>query len=142
MPVCHVLYLPKDFFVTSACHPALCAAEPLMLQGKRVAITGAAGGVGRAVATKMIEAGARLVVTDRPEADLDAVVRSMGELGGEIEGVSADLARQDGVDEVVARVDSALGGLDVLVACAVIGSGPLSAMDDAGWRQVIETNLC
>jgi len=120
----------------------LSAAEAFMLQGKRVAITGAAGGVGRAVATKMIQAGARLVVTDRPEADLDAVVRSLREHGGEIEGVSADLARQDGVDEVFARVDSALGGLDVLVACAGIGSGPLSEMDDAGWRQVIETNLC
>ena len=48
--------------------------EPAIdLSGKRVLITGGAGGVGRAVAARMAEQGARLLLTDRDSSDLDRV---------------------------------------------------------------------
>lgn len=112
------------------------------LQGKRVLITGAAGGVGRAVAERMMAGGARVLLTDREEVALRTLADALGASGnGEMETVTADLSSPPGLVRLFERVDDWLGGLDILVACAGVGSGPLSEMDDAGWRYVIESNL-
>ena len=110
-----------------------------MLNDKRVLITGGAGGVGRAVAERMVAGGARVLITDRDELQLRVVVEAIG--GERIEAVTADLSNQTGVARLFERADAWLGGLDILVACAGVGSGPLMEMDDAGWRYVIESNL-
>lgn len=111
-----------------------------LLAGKRVLITGGAGGVGRAVAERMLEAGARVLVTDRDEGALRQL-SGMFASKGTLESVTADLSGSTGLERVFDRVDAWLGGLDILVACAGVGSGPLMEMDDAGWRYVIESNL-
>ncbi|MBC9033854.1 SDR family oxidoreductase [Sphingomonas sp. JC676] len=110
------------------------------LAGKRVLITGGAGGVGRAVAQRMAAAGARVLIADRGELELREVVEGLAQLG-EIEAVTADLSSATGLSRMFDRVDGWLGGLDILVACAGVGSGPLMEMDDADWRYVIESNL-
>jgi 3-hydroxy acid dehydrogenase/malonic semialdehyde reductase len=112
------------------------------LSNKRVLITGGAGGVGRAVAARMTERGARVLITDRGEDDLAQVVADIRGKGlGEIEAVAAELSVREGIAAMFDRVDSWLGGLDMLVACAGVGSGPLMEMDDDDWRYVIESNL-
>lgn len=108
------------------------------LQEKRILITGGAGGVGRAVAERMLANGARVLIADREESDPVALARDLGE---DIEAVAADLASKAGIERMFARVDKWFGGLDILVACAGVPSGPLMEMDDAGWRYVIESNL-
>jgi NAD(P)-dependent dehydrogenase (short-subunit alcohol dehydrogenase family) len=110
-----------------------------MLEGKRVLITGGAGGVGRAVAERMVNGGARVLITDRDEMQLRAVVEAVG--SERIESITADLSNGTGVARLFERADEWLGGLDILIACAGVGSGPLMEMDDAGWRYVIESNL-
>ncbi len=112
-----------------------------IIAGKRVLITGGAGGVGRAVAERMIASGARVLLTDREEMALRSVVEELGAGGEQIDTVTADLSSSPGLGRLFERVDAWLGGLDILVACAGVGSGPLSEMDDAGWRYVIESNL-
>lgn len=115
--------------------------EPGLLRDKRVLITGGAGGVGREVATRMLAQGARVLLTDRDEVTLRAAA---GQLAGDaerLEFVTADLSTATGLARLFGRADEWLGGLDMLVACAGVGSGPLSEMDDAGWRYVIESNL-
>lgn len=102
------------------------------LQGRRVVVTGGAGGVGREVARRMLEAGARVVSADIPGATDHA------------EGAATfagDLGRQEQVDRLFAFADAELGGLDILVACAGLPADPLMKIDDAGWRQVIDANL-
>jgi 3-hydroxy acid dehydrogenase / malonic semialdehyde reductase len=111
-----------------------------ILAGKRVLITGGAGGVGRAVAERMVTAGARVLVADRGELELRGVTESLA-ARGEIESVTADLSSATGLERTFDRVDSWLGGLDILVACAGVGSGPLMEMEDSDWRYVIESNL-
>jgi len=112
------------------------------LQGKRVLITGGAGGVGRAVAARMIAGGARVLIADRGELDLRRVAEEVG--GGDsdaIDTVTADLSSGPGLGRVFERVDAWLGGIDILVACAGVGSGPLMEMSEPDWRYVIESNL-
>jgi 3-hydroxy acid dehydrogenase/malonic semialdehyde reductase len=111
------------------------------LQGKRVLVTGAAGGVGRAVATQMAAAGARVLLTDRNQGDLQSVRAELSRTGGAVEAVAGDLTAAADLQAVFGRVDEWLGGLDILVACAAVGSGPLLEMDDFAWRQVIDINL-
>lgn len=112
------------------------------LVGKRVLITGGAGGVGRATAERLVQEGAKVLLTDREEI----VLRAFGEkLSADypdaIDTVTADLSVQTGLARVFERVDNWLGGLDILVAGAGVGSGPLAEMDDPDWRYVIDTNL-
>jgi NAD(P)-dependent dehydrogenase (short-subunit alcohol dehydrogenase family) len=102
------------------------------LEDRRVLITGGAGGVGRETAVRMLAGGARVVSADIPSATKHA------------EGTlvySGDLARADELDRLFRFVDSQLGGLDVLVACAGLPADSLMDISDAGWRQVIDANL-
>ncbi|HYD24064.1 MAG TPA: SDR family oxidoreductase [Croceibacterium sp.] len=102
------------------------------LAGRRVLITGGAGGVGRETAARMLAAGAQVVSADIPGATRHA--------DGAI-AFAGDLARQDEIERLFHFVDDQLGGLDILVACAGLPSDPLMTISDAGWRQVIDANL-
>lgn len=106
-------------------------------------VTGGAGGVGRAVATRMVDQGARVLITDRDEADLRRIVEEIANRGGpgSIESVTADLSSSAGLAAMFERADAWLSGLDILVACAGVGSGPLMEMAEPDWRYVIESNL-
>lgn len=119
------------------------AYQPTNLRGRRVLITGGAGGVGRAVAMRMVADGARVLVADREQLELQRVVDAVrgSQADAEIEAVAGDLSNANGIAQVFERVDVWLGGLDVLVACAGVGSGPLMEMADRDWRYVIESNL-
>lgn len=113
------------------------------IAGKRVLITGGAGGVGRALASRMTAAGARVLITDREEASLEEVARTISEecSGARISTFAADLSSSEGVGRLFGHVDDFLRGIDILVAGAGVGSGPLLEMPEAEWRYVIESNL-
>ncbi|WP_420140075.1 SDR family NAD(P)-dependent oxidoreductase [Sphingomonas sp.] len=116
---------------------------PSRLRGKRILVTGGAGGVGRAVLAQLIQHGARILITDRVEADLHATTEAAraSNQAADIHHVTADLSTSQGVAQMFAQVDDWLGGLDMLIACAGVGSGPLLEMDEPAWRYVIESNL-
>ena len=112
----------------------------MSLEGRKALITGAAGGVGRALSSRLLGEGAQLVLTDREERQLGALVEALGR-PDRVFCQAADLARREDVERVFAAVDEKLGGLDLLVACAGVGSEPLMAFTDDSWRDVIESNL-
>jgi NAD(P)-dependent dehydrogenase (short-subunit alcohol dehydrogenase family) len=111
------------------------------LANRRVLITGSAGGVGRCVARNMAEAGARVLLTDQQNSGLEPFACELKSKGFDVSVVVADLSDEEGIAQTYQQVDDRLGGLDVLVACAGVGSGPLMEMADADWRYVIQTNL-
>lgn len=102
------------------------------LNGRRVLVTGGAGGVGRETAKRMLANGARVISADIPAASrhADGALTFVG-----------DLARQDDIGRLFAFVDQELGGLDILVACAGLPADALMDISDDGWRQVIDANL-
>ena len=115
-----------------------------ILSGKGVLITGGAGSVGCAVALRMAAEGARILIADRDELDLRRVIDAVrtSHEGCEIEYVTGDLSNTAAdIARMFERVDGWLGGLDVLVACAGVGSGPPMEMAELDWRYVIESNL-
>ncbi|RQR66331.1 SDR family NAD(P)-dependent oxidoreductase [Burkholderia sp. Bp9125] len=115
------------------------------LTGKCAYITGAAGGLGRAIARRMVEQGARVFVTDVADAAvLDAFAQELN--AGHASPV-AFAATQDVRDDarwqaLLAQANDAMGGLSVLVNNAGVGStGALDQLELPEWRRVMEINV-
>jgi NAD(P)-dependent dehydrogenase (short-subunit alcohol dehydrogenase family) len=89
--------------------------EVIDLTGKRILLTGASSGIGEAAAAKFARRGAQVVVVARRQELLDAVVERITEAGGDAQAHAADLSDLDAVDELVAKVEQDLGGIDILI---------------------------
>lgn len=104
--------------------------------GARAVVTGAAGGIGRAIATRLAAEGLRVVVSD---IDADAVRAVADEVGAT--AVIADQATADGVEALVAQADDALGGIDVFFANAGVDWGRDLDTPDEVWSGALDINL-
>ena len=85
------------------------------LKGKRILLTGASSGIGEAAAEKFARRGATVVVVARRQELLDELVERITREGGEARAHAADLSDLDAVDELVAKVEQDLGGVDILI---------------------------
>jgi meso-butanediol dehydrogenase/(S,S)-butanediol dehydrogenase/diacetyl reductase len=109
------------------------------LGGKRVLVTGGAGGIGAATAARFLEEGARVVVLDRDDAALRRVGRRLPALSG---AIRADVSDPDGVARAFEELDNLAGGLDVLINNAGISlRHRFTDISPREWRQVIDVNL-
>lgn len=109
------------------------------LTGKRVLITGGAGGIGAATAQRFIEEGARVAVIDRDEAAGQRLRQSLPAL--EV-FFSADVSDPDSVAQAFELIDRRFGGLDVLINNAGISlRHAFMDITPAEWRSVLDTNL-
>jgi NAD(P)-dependent dehydrogenase (short-subunit alcohol dehydrogenase family) len=100
-----------------------------VLEGKAALVTGAAGGIGGAVARAFAAAGAAVVGVDRHEADL-----------------VCDLSRAEEAERAVAAAEERLGGLDVVfngagISGRSLGDGPVDACTEEAWDAVLAANL-
>jgi len=110
-----------------------------MLRDRRILITGAARGLGRAFAEHAIAAGARVAVADILEDVGSATAREIGATF-----VPMDLAAPESIEAGVAAAASALGGLDGLVNNGAItssGGRTLEELDVGTWDQVMAVNV-
>lgn len=78
-------------------------------------ITGGSQGLGRALALRLADEGARVVVSARGEEDLNAVVRDAGSRPGKIDALPLDVTEPEAVAEAVARIESTHGPLSLAV---------------------------
>jgi NAD(P)-dependent dehydrogenase (short-subunit alcohol dehydrogenase family) len=85
-----------------------------ILAGKVAVISGASRGIGRAIAGRFVEEGARVVIAARNEEALDRAVTELNVSGQACRGVRADLSKAAGIAEVVAAATE-WGGIDILV---------------------------
>ncbi|NLF11509.1 MAG: SDR family oxidoreductase [Anaerolineaceae bacterium] len=108
------------------------------LSGKRVLITGAAGGIGTATAARFVEEGARVVALDRDAAGLEQLAGRVA-LDGALQ---ADVTDPGQVARALAEMDALVGGVDVLINNAGISvrHGFLDITPEE-WRRVLAVNL-
>ncbi|OGT00813.1 MAG: short chain dehydrogenase [Gallionellales bacterium RIFCSPLOWO2_12_FULL_59_22] len=85
------------------------------LSGKRIILTGAAGGIGYRVALLLAEKGARLALVERNAARVQEICDEIKQRGGFAAPIALDLSAADAAEQVTAAALQALGGLDVLI---------------------------
>jgi NAD(P)-dependent dehydrogenase (short-subunit alcohol dehydrogenase family) len=108
------------------------------LQGKSAIVTGAAKGIGFAIARRLSDAGASVVVSDIDEAGAKAAA---AQLSGAV-AIACDVRDEDQVRSLVDQAVATLGGLHIMVPNAGIGVvGPILETDLAAWRAVTSINL-
>ena len=107
------------------------------LQGKRAVVTGAAQGIGRAIAAAFVAEGAQVVLAD---VDDEGVARTAGDLGQQ--AFTADLSRKSEIERLFAHVTEHWGGLDILVNNAgVTHAAELDDLTEDDFDRVFAINL-
>ncbi|MBQ8502676.1 MAG: SDR family oxidoreductase [Clostridia bacterium] len=99
------------------------------LEGKVAIITGGNSGVGAATAKKFAAEGAKVVITARREAQLEAVANEIKEAGGEVLPVVGDISKPEDAGKMVAAAVEKYGKLDILVNNAGVLDNGLKAID-------------
>ena len=108
------------------------------LNSKVAVVTGAASGIGKAIASRFVEAGARVVLCDRNEEALAEVSR---ELDG-ARWLRIDVSDEDQVEAAVRHAEETFGSLDVVVNCAGFGRiSPLTDLSKEDWAAVHAVTL-
>jgi NAD(P)-dependent dehydrogenase (short-subunit alcohol dehydrogenase family) len=113
------------------------------ISGKRVLITGAASGIGRACAQAAGRAGAQLVLTDRNAPLLDSTVAELRAGGADVRfAAPADVADFDQVQALGKAVHDEGGSVDVVMNVAGISAwGTVDRLEHRQWRAMVDVNL-
>ncbi len=107
------------------------------LDGRRIIVTGAASGMGMAIARLFATEGAALAVLDRNEA---GVIALAGDLS--VKGYGCDVANRAEVKDMVARAGEALGGIDGIInAAGILVTKPFDDLDPESWDRMLAVNL-
>ncbi|MBB3052890.1 2,3-dihydro-2,3-dihydroxybenzoate dehydrogenase [Prauserella isguenensis] len=110
--------------------------DPQEFAGKVAFVTGAAQGIGAAVARALRDGGASVVATDRSPGIVETYEAEPG-----ITGMPCDVTDSAQVDEVVARAEATVGPVDVLANVAgVLVKGPVASYSDEDWRFTFDVN--
>jgi 3-oxoacyl-[acyl-carrier protein] reductase len=109
------------------------------LSGKVALVTGGSRGIGRAIVSRLHDAGAKIGILARDGARAQAVVT---ELGQRAAAAAADVSNEEEVARAVEVVERELGAVDILVNNAgVTHDGLLMRMSEADWDAVVDANL-
>ena len=112
------------------------------LHGRRALITGAASGIGAAIAEAFAREGAHVAVHARSEERADPTVDAIEAAGGRAFAAVADLRDRAAIARMCETAIERLGGLDILVNNAgFFAIKPVAEMDLASWDGMVETNL-
>ena len=113
------------------------------LAGKVVVVTGAGRGIGRAIAERFADVGAKVAVNDVDAAPVDEVLEAIRDAGGTAAAAVADVSDSSQVNPMIEAVMAAHGRIDVLVNNAGL-NGPMLHFfeaDEAWWRRILDVNL-
>nr|WP_113700820.1 SDR family oxidoreductase [Nonomuraea lactucae] len=109
----------------------------MKMSGRTAIVTGGAGGIGAALAARLVTAGARVVIADLDHAHAEAAAESSGALLG----VGADVSSAAELADLIARTEKGIGPVDLFFANAGVGVGDGLAEDDAEWALALDVNV-
>ncbi len=114
----------------------------MQLQNKTALITGAARGIGQAIARELAAAGTNLIGIDLTRDAMQETARIVQESGAHFHALACDVSDQDATQKMVEEATNINGGFDILINNAgVLPSGPFADQNFQVWRRTIEINL-
>lgn len=115
----------------------------MRLEGKKTIVTGAGGGIGRAICIDFAKEGAATVCVDINEEWLKETAELVAEAGGKAEILVADVALESTAEKSVAMAVESFGGLNVLVSNAIhdLPFGPLTDISLEDWQRTMDVNI-
>lgn len=114
----------------------------MRFQDKIVIVTGAAGGIGIAIAERFAREGARVIVTDMNAEGVEAITAAIRTAGGQARGFAADISTSAGCKAVIADALAHEGRIDVLCNNAGINRrGPLLSLTEEDWNLSFAVNI-
>lgn len=113
------------------------------LTGKVALITGASRGIGEAIAVSYAQAGARVVLASRKQAELDNVAQRIREAGGDALPIAAHTGDLAAITAVVEEAVSKYGGIDMVVNNAATNPhfGPILTAEESHWDKILDVNV-
>jgi NAD(P)-dependent dehydrogenase (short-subunit alcohol dehydrogenase family) len=112
------------------------------LEGKVAVVTGAASGIGRALAIRFGAAGMKVVAADLDEEGLDSIVADLAERGVEAKGHVVDVAVGEDIEDLAAATLETFGAVHLVCNNAGVGGGgPVAGFDVDDWKRVIDIDL-
>ena len=109
------------------------------LNGKKVLVTGASGGIGKAIAMELSSSGADLCLTGRNKSELENLQKI---IGGNCQIIISDLSYSEGISNLADQAQDIMGQIDILVNNAGITKDNLfMRMSEDDWNEVININL-
>lgn len=113
------------------------------LSGKTVLITGASGGLGRAIAETMSAQGATIIVSDLNADQCNSVVNDLSLQGGTAHSRPCDLSNHHALNSLIESLLHDFSSIDVLICNAGVQgpAGSLQNIDELAWQQVMDINL-
>lgn len=114
----------------------------MRFQNKVVIVTGAAGGIGTAIASRFAAEGAQVIVTDMNADGVEATCASIRAAGGQARGFAADISKAEGCKAVITDALAHEGRVDVLCNNAGINRrGPLLSLTAEDWDLSFAVNI-
>jgi NAD(P)-dependent dehydrogenase (short-subunit alcohol dehydrogenase family) len=118
------------------------ALELFSLAGRSAVVTGAASGIGRAIALGLADAGADVGCLDRSRDGLADTVAAITHRGRRAHAVAADVTDENQVDAALSELEDTLGPVTIAVNCAGVASAaPAEELSLTEWNRVIGINL-
>jgi NAD(P)-dependent dehydrogenase (short-subunit alcohol dehydrogenase family) len=113
-----------------------------LLKDKVAFLTGGGSGIGRRIAERFAEHGARVVLAGRKQERLDAAAAAIREAGGTVETEALDVREYEAVEAALKRSHERFGDLDILL-CGAAGNfpAPVKGMSANGFKAVIDIDL-
>ncbi|HHX58362.1 MAG TPA: SDR family oxidoreductase [Candidatus Moranbacteria bacterium] len=114
----------------------------MQLENKVALVTGAGQGIGRGIALKLANSGARVIVTDLSEENAKRVAEEIVEMGGQAVGLKCDVSQIDEVKAMFNAVEEQFGKIDILVNNAgIFPFVGFEQMTKEDWGKVMAVNL-
>ena len=118
-------------------------ARTIDLTGKVALVTGGGRGIGKAIAARLADAGAGVVIASRKKENLDAAAAELSGLAGKVVPIVCHLGKADQIEALVKETESQLGPIDILVnnSATNVGQGPALEVTDDMLDKMIEINI-
>lgn len=112
------------------------------LAGRVAIVTGAARGIGKAIADHLAARGAAVAITDIDKQAGENAVREINQRGHQAMFVQTDVADPQQIEQLVAQVNAQWGQIDILVNNAgIVSQGPIGEIDLAHWQRLLDIDL-